>query len=81
MLVFNGEGEGYGGGQWGGGFGGKSLNKDAKTEALKMIGQQPNLSQCHSPRTSFNSWTDWVLYQIILHHKITGRIRTINQPH
>ena len=29
---------GYDGGQWSGGSGGQELNKDAKTEALKMIG-------------------------------------------
>ena len=48
---------GYGVGQWGGGAGGKSPNKDAKTEALKMIGQRSYLCQHHIPRTSFNSNT------------------------
>ena len=57
-MIFNGEGEGYGGGQYSGGFGGRSLNKYSKTEALKMIGQRSNLCQCHSPSTSFNSMTD-----------------------
>ena len=28
----------------------------------KMIGQRSNLCQRHSPRTSFNSKTDWILY-------------------
>ena len=36
MLILNGEGGGYGGGKWGGGSGGQALNKDAKTEALKL---------------------------------------------
>ena len=58
MLILNGEGGGQGDGQWSGGFGGQSLNKDAKTEAIKMIGQQSNLFQRHIPRTSFNSKTD-----------------------
>ena len=38
MLVFNEEGEGWGGGKWVGGFGGQPLIKDGKTEALKMAG-------------------------------------------
>ena len=43
MLIFNGEGEGgKGGGKWSGGFGWRALNKDAETEALKMIGQRSN---------------------------------------
>ena len=58
MLVLNGEGQGYSGGKWGGGFGGIALNKDAETEALKMIGEQLNLCQHHIPRTIFNSKTD-----------------------
>ena len=49
---------GYGGGQCSGVLGGQALNKNTKTEALKMIGQRSNLCQCHSPRTSFNSNTD-----------------------
>ena len=40
MLIFNGEGNRSGGGKWSGGFGGRALNKDAKTEAPKMIGQR-----------------------------------------
>ena len=43
MLIFNGEGGGECGEKWGGVLGGRALNKDAKTEALKMIGQQSNL--------------------------------------
>ena len=39
-------------------LGGRALNKDAKTEALKMIGQLSNLCQRHSSRASFNSKTD-----------------------
>ena len=39
MLILNGEGGGYCGGQWSGGFGGRAINNDAKTEELKMIGQ------------------------------------------
>ena len=54
MMIFNGEEGGSGGGKWSGGFGGRALNKDSKTEALKMIGQRSNLCQRHSPRTSFN---------------------------
>ena len=59
MLIFNGEG--------GGGkvvvngvvvLGGRALNKDAETEALKMIGQRSNLCQHYSPGNSFNSKTD-----------------------
>ena len=49
-----GKGGGYCGGKWSGGFGRQSLNNDAKTEALKMIGQILNLYKCHSPRMSFN---------------------------
>ena len=62
MLIFNGGGGGYGGGKWSGGFGGRALNKDAKTEALKMIGQRPNVYQRHIPRTSFNSKMDIIPY-------------------
>ena len=39
MLIFNGGEGGYGCGKWCGGFGGRALNKGAKTEALKRIGQ------------------------------------------
>ena len=35
-------------------LGGQALTKDAETETLNMIGQQSNLYQRHSPRTSFN---------------------------
>ena len=81
MLIFNGEGGGCCGGKCGGSFGGRALNKDAKTEALNMIGKWSNLCQCRRPRTSFNSWTDWVLYQIRLCHNSTRRFPTINQPY
>ena len=77
MMIFNGEGGGggYGGGQWDGGFGGCALNKDAKTEALKMIGQGSNLCQRHIPRTSFNSKTDCIPYLIKLCFKSNGNFR------
>ena len=58
MLVFNGEGGGCGGGKRSGGFGGQAINKDAKTEALKIIGKRSNVCQRHIPRASFNSKTD-----------------------
>ena len=58
MLVFNGEAGVYGGGKWSGGFGGQALNRDAETEALKMIGQRSNLCKRHSPKTGFNLNTD-----------------------
>ena len=53
-----GKGGGGVGGQWSGGFGWRSLNKDAENDVLKMIGQQSNLWQHHIPTTSFNSKTD-----------------------
>ena len=40
MLILNGEGGGYGVEKWGGGCRGRSLNKDAKTEALNLIIQR-----------------------------------------
>ena len=40
MLSFNGEGRGYDCGKWSCGFGGRALNKNDETEALKMIGQR-----------------------------------------
>ena len=76
MLVFNGgRGGGYGCGQWSGGLGGRALDKDAKTETLKMIVQRSNLCQRHSPRTNFNSWKDWIPYPTRLRHKSTGDFR------
>ena len=39
MQIFNEGGGIYGGWQWSGGFGGRALNKDSETEALKIIGQ------------------------------------------
>ena len=56
-------------------------NYDAETEALEMIGQQLYFCPCHIPRTSFNSKTGWLSYQIKLSHKSTGQFLTINQPH
>ena len=53
-----GEGGGGGGGQWSGGFGGRELNQENKTEVLKMIGQRSNVCQLQSPRTIFNSNMD-----------------------
>ena len=62
-------------------WGGRALNKDAKTEALEMIGQKSNLCACHISRTSFNSWTGWVPYQIKILHKSTSQFLNIKQPH
>ena len=42
MMIFNSEWGGDGGGKWSGDFGGRALNKDSKTEALKMIVQKYN---------------------------------------
>ena len=56
-------------------------NYNAKTEVLKIIGQLSYLCPCHRPRTIFNTWMDWVPYQIRLCHKSTGRFPTINRPH
>ena len=53
MLIFNGGGRRKGGGQWSGGLGGKSLNMDAETEALKMIGQRSNLYSTPQPKDEF----------------------------
>ena len=56
-------------------------NYDAKTEALKMIGQRSNLCQRHIPRTSFNPKMGWLLYKIKLSRKSIGYFPTINRPH
>ena len=57
-MIFNGVGRLLGGEKLSGGFGRRSLNKDAKSKALKMTGQRSNLRQRHILRTIFNSNTN-----------------------
>ena len=49
-----------------------------KIKVLLERGQELYTEKRHIPSISFNSWIDWVPYQIRLRHKSTGRFTTIH---
>ena len=49
-----------------------NLIRMPKLRRFLMIGQRSNSCRRHSPSTSFNSKTGWILYQIKLSRKSNG---------
>ena len=58
-----------------------NLIRMQKLRRFLMIGQRSNVCQRHIQRTSFNSNTVWLPYQMKLSCKSTAIFPTINQPH
>ena len=61
------------------GGGGGHFIRMPKLRRFLLLGKRSNLCQRHSPRTSFNSKTVWLPYQINLSPKSTVKFPIINQ--